>query len=182
VGFFRCHIAALAAACLVAAPAAAEVYRWTDAQGKVHYTSDLNRVPESQREAAKASAGEQQGGAVMRIESRPPPTPAAPAATPPAEPPRPAEEMRGGRSESWWRAEAATHRESIARLEQQTEACTAAGFRWSAGAGGRAYREETAEADACGRIQSELQMNRKWLDAFEESAHRAAVPPGWLRD
>jgi hypothetical protein len=176
----------LAAVWLVAAPAAAEVYRWTDPQGNVHYTSDLTRVPPDQREAAQASGGEPKGGAVMRIESRPPAKPAAPAVTPgsaaAAAPPPPAEESYGGRTESWWRAEAAKHREAIARLEEQTEQCTAGEFRWSAGAGGRAYREESAEADACGRIQSELQMNQRWLEAFEDKAHRAGVPPGWLRD
>jgi hypothetical protein len=178
------RIAALVCLGLLALPSAAEVYRWTDPQGNVHYTSDLNRVPESQREAAKASAGEQQGGAVMRIESRPPaksPAPAAPEQAPAATP-KQDEEVYGGRNESWWRAEAAKHREAIARLEQQTEECTAAEFRWSAGAGGRAHREESAEADACGRVQSELQMNQRWLETFEESAHRAGVPPGWLRD
>ena len=185
MGPFRLSLAVLAAACLLAATAAAEVYRWTDPQGKVHYTSDLSRVPEAQRDAAKASAGEAKGGAVMRIESRPPAKPAVPAATPegaPAGPPQPAEEVYGGRDESWWRSEAAKFREAIERLEVQTEQCTAGEFRWSAGAGGRAYDEESAEADACGRIQSELQMNRRWQETLEENAHRAGVPPGWLRD
>ena len=185
MGILRRHLAVFAVVWLVGAAAAADVYRWADPQGNVHYTSDLDRVPASLREAAKASAGEPKGGAVMRIESRPPAKPAAPAATPgnaAAAPSAPAEEAYGGRTESWWRAEAARHREAIARLEEQTEQCTAGEFRWSAGAGGRAYREESAEADACGRIQNELQMNKRWLETFEEKAHRAGVPPGWLRD
>jgi len=199
VGPFRLSLAVLAVACGLAASAAAEVYRWTDPEGKVHYTSDLSRVPASQQDAAKASAGEPKGGAVMRIESRPPAKPTGPAAAPeeaptgpdgtpagpdgtPAAPPQPAEEVYGGRNESWWRSEAAKFREAIERLEAQTEQCTAGEFRWSAGAGGRAYREESAEADACGRIQSELQMNRRWQETLKENAHRAGVPPGWLRD
>jgi hypothetical protein len=179
------RIAVLACLGLFALPVAAEVYRWTDPQGKVHYTSDLSRVPPDQREAAQASPREPKSGAVMRIESRPAARPAAPAPAPgnaAAAPPPPAEESYGGRTESWWRAEAAKHREAIARLEEQTEQCTDGEFRWSAGAGGRAYREESAEADACGRVQSELQMNQRWLEAFEDKAHRAGVPPGWLRD
>ena len=119
-------------ACGLAAPSGAEVYRWTDPEGKVHYTSDLSRVPASQQEAAKASAGEPKGGAVMRIESRPPAKPTGPAAAPegapagpdgtPAAPPQPAEEVYGGRNESWWRSEAAKFREAIERLEDADRA------------------------------------------------------------
>jgi len=44
----------LALALLLAAPGGAEeaIYRWTDAQGGVHFTRDLGRVPEVQREEA----------------------------------------------------------------------------------------------------------------------------------
>ena len=37
-------------------PAAAEVYRWTDAQGEVHYSGDLAEVPPDQRDAARGAA------------------------------------------------------------------------------------------------------------------------------
>jgi hypothetical protein len=162
-----------------AAPAG-EVYRWTDAEGKVHYTADLERVPAAQREAAKASVGREQGGAVMRIEARPPAAPA-PAAEPAAEttPAEPAP-IYGGRDEATWRAEAMRLRDAVEQLEAEAEACGTGEFRWSAGAGGRA--EDADSADACGRVRSELGMNRRWLEAFEEDAHRAGVPPGWLRD
>jgi clan AA aspartic protease (TIGR02281 family) len=36
----------------LAAGASAEVYRWTDAEGRVHFTSDLGQVPSEQRAAA----------------------------------------------------------------------------------------------------------------------------------
>lgn len=177
----------VALAWLLAWPAAAEVYRWTDAQGGVHYSSDRNDVPESQREAARANAGGTGRGAVMRIPAKPAPPPAAPTAPPPATPvgqPEPeggAAEVIGGRNEAGWRGAAQQYRDAIERLEQQAGECTAGAFRHSAGAGGRAEREETA-ADACGRIQRELQTNRRWLESLEEDAHRAGVPPGWLRE
>lgn len=177
------RLVALASALLAALPAGAEVYRWTDAQGKVHYSSDLNDVPVEQREAAKAGAGATGRGAVMRIEAKPRPQPAAaPAPTPSAAAPAPLpEETYGGRNESSWRAEAAQYRTAIEQLEQQAEACTAGEFQWSAGARGRTAADESAD-DACGRIQSELEMNRRWQERFEETAHGAGVPPGWLRD
>ena len=41
------------AVCLVATPAAAELYRWTDGQGTVHYTADLAAIPPAHRDAAQ---------------------------------------------------------------------------------------------------------------------------------
>ena len=53
-------LARIAAVFLLAAGltslAHAEIYRWTDAQGRVHFTQDLSRVPASQRAAAEQSA------------------------------------------------------------------------------------------------------------------------------
>ena len=37
---------------LVAAPAAAQLYRWTDAEGTVHYTADLSAIPPNFRDDA----------------------------------------------------------------------------------------------------------------------------------
>lgn len=54
-GFARSGIALLV---LATAPAAAEVYRWTDEQGRLHFAQNLDQVPESFREAALASASE----------------------------------------------------------------------------------------------------------------------------
>ena len=45
---------ALLAACLfLAAPAAAEIYRWTDEKGQEHFTMELHRVPAQYRGQAK---------------------------------------------------------------------------------------------------------------------------------
>lgn len=45
--------AALAAAILVAAPAAAQVYQWTDRDGTLYYTTDPRRIPAQYRDAAR---------------------------------------------------------------------------------------------------------------------------------
>ena len=42
----------LASLALLATPAAAEIYRWTDAEGRAHFTQDLSQVPAGQRSAA----------------------------------------------------------------------------------------------------------------------------------
>lgn len=54
----RTRLVLVAAAALAAAPAAAEIFRWTDADGRVHFTEDLSRVPPEQRGAARARAAE----------------------------------------------------------------------------------------------------------------------------
>ena len=65
----RVLIAALAAGLLAAAPAAAQIYQWTDESGVLHYTTDVDRIPEAQRPGARV------------LDSRPrDPQPAAPAA------------------------------------------------------------------------------------------------------
>ena len=55
---------ALAALCLLALPrpAAAEYYTWTDEQGRVHFTEDLNQVPARVRESRGLEARESFGG------------------------------------------------------------------------------------------------------------------------
>ena len=44
------------------ASASAEIYRWTDAQGRVHFTQDLSQVPAAQREPAARVQPRSRGG------------------------------------------------------------------------------------------------------------------------
>lgn len=65
-----------------AGSASAEVYRWVDGAGRVHFTSDLHQVPEAFREAAQASAQapSEARGTLQRLGSGAPEAP--PAAAP----------------------------------------------------------------------------------------------------
>jgi clan AA aspartic protease (TIGR02281 family) len=45
----------------VASPARGEIYRWTDAQGRIHFTEHIERVPPEQRNAAREHANETKG-------------------------------------------------------------------------------------------------------------------------
>jgi clan AA aspartic protease (TIGR02281 family) len=47
---------ALLALLVAAGPAGAEIYRWTDAEGRVHFTQDLSQVPLQQRRQAESRA------------------------------------------------------------------------------------------------------------------------------
>lgn len=46
----------LALVVALSAPAAAEIYRWTDAQGRLHFTQHLDQVPREHREQARKQA------------------------------------------------------------------------------------------------------------------------------
>lgn len=63
------------AAVLVATPASADLYRWTDAEGIIHYTADLESVPLAYREAVQLLAH-------PRAPSAPPSPPPEPAVSP----------------------------------------------------------------------------------------------------
>ena len=68
----RLLVPPLLACATAAAPARAEIYRWTDAEGRVHFTEDLSRVPPDQRPAARASAAEPPGAGRVQTYSSPP--------------------------------------------------------------------------------------------------------------
>ena len=48
----RLALIVLAGCCCLAAPAAGDLYRWTDAEGTVHYTGDLASIPPTFRDTA----------------------------------------------------------------------------------------------------------------------------------
>jgi clan AA aspartic protease (TIGR02281 family) len=72
----------LAAALLaIAGPARAEIYRWTDAQGRIHFTERIEQVPLEQRNAARESASPSRpADRVHTYSGSPSDQPAAPAA------------------------------------------------------------------------------------------------------
>ena len=66
----RCALFASLLVALSGAPARAEIYQWTDADGHVHFTQQLDRVPAAQRESAMRSARPQgQPDALQTYES-----------------------------------------------------------------------------------------------------------------
>ncbi len=72
---------ARALVCLaLAAPAAAEVYRWVDARGQLHFSQSLDRVPAAQRAAALAASQQAPEVALQTYRSEAPGAAAAPAA------------------------------------------------------------------------------------------------------
>jgi hypothetical protein len=177
---------------LAAPPALAELYRWKDATGKEHFTSDPSQVPAQHRQPA-AAAGQSTGGSLSVIESRPTPPPApAPSIGGAPKPPAaaaPAAEKIGGDSEAGWRARVSKIRDEIAALEARNDECK----RNPPGMPGRfdsvkgyvvnqrQLERAEAKADGCQDASSQLGYKRTELERLEERARVAGVPPGWLR-
>lgn len=58
----RCGVLALGALLIAGpGPAGAEIYRWVDEKGTVHFTQDLSEVPPDQRDGAARPAGDSTG-------------------------------------------------------------------------------------------------------------------------
>ncbi len=80
IAVLRRLVAAFACLLLLggALPAAAEIYKWRDAQGKLHFSQDLNQVPMKYRAQARGEAAKPSAGPVIqRYEA----APAAPSTT-----------------------------------------------------------------------------------------------------
>lgn len=80
----RLHLTLLSALVLAAPAGGGEIYRWTDDQGRTHFTQDLSRVPRPHRSQARDSASQQGGGNLVRSERSVPPAGRAPGSTPPS--------------------------------------------------------------------------------------------------
>jgi hypothetical protein len=182
--------ALLASALLLLGGAAAhaEIYRYTDAQGREHFTTDLQQVPDSQRGAAKAAAA---GRPPVIRKKAPAPAPGLRPGPPASRqrastPGREAEERRAGHPESWWREQHGALESEIAALEAEgarLEEMGADNMPPSARrrASRRRYANYRERHFAWKAVTRKLQQARDRLERFEERARRSDVPPGWLR-
>jgi hypothetical protein len=130
--------AALSSAIALALPAAAELYRYVDAEGELNIVSDLEMVPGQYRASALADVEERDGGSLNIVEapSTLPPVSAAapdmeadipaPAATPSSD----TSEI-AGHDEFWWQSQANTKRSTIVDLKSQHEAAVEEEENWS---------------------------------------------------
>ncbi len=178
-------LAALAASLAVpaapAAPAGAEIYRWRDAQGNEHFTTDLNQVPPDQRDAA-ARGRPSRGGSITihggdaasaaQLESRRSSDSAAPRSggTPAA-----ADEIPAGRCARLQRA--ARDKQRDVRRKETTVS------RWEDAAGDidrSPYSRHRAERKL-EEARASLEAARADYESFFQQARRDGVPPGCLR-
>lgn len=166
---------------LGAASAHAELYRWTDARGITHYTSDINQVPASQRELARKTVPSGKGS-LQRIGAPAARSGAAQEPAAPASPRRATDDLVDGKDEAQWREEATRLRARVALHAGPAERCQGDRLRLHARSSRAQIEEETAEAKGCERTARELALAQRMLSDFEERAHRLGVPPGWIRE
>ena len=172
---------ALLGAVHVSAEDDGEIWVWTTPDGAVHYTDDRERVPEAYRDVARAAHKEGSGwyqSFPAAPSAQPAAAPAAGAAgsAPPSEP-----TALDAAAEAGWREEAKAIDARIAAAAPQVEACMGDHVNLSPGDGSRKRREELDEAARCAQAEQDLASARADREALEERAHRAGVPPGWVR-
>lgn len=165
------YLALCGVALLLSTPAGGEIYRFTDAQGREHFTSDLQAVPAAQREAARSRA--EAGGGNLNFHAAPPPSPRRAVPSKPA-----AVAPTGGAGDPC----AAARREVKALLKPiRYHQRKLEGHERSA-------RDITRSEISRRRAEIRAEKARAWLDkaeaklaAFRDAGRREGLDPGCLR-
>jgi hypothetical protein len=183
--------------------AAAELYRYFDAEGKPHGVSELYLVPEEYREAAIADLerrkSESRGS--LNIEEKASPSasadaapkreasPAAPrAAAPQTSPAVDAGEI-GGHDAFWWRSQAELRRKRLADLESELEAARKEEENWSSriyrGGNGRAGKPGPGNSRNRGRaaiLSAADDTDEPSVEELEQAVHDAQMDQNAFED
>lgn len=163
---------------LLALPAGAEFYRWTDAAGREHFVKQLHQVPPEQRAQAEAARtrGPETGDAVSYHASSPRRTGTA-GARAEAKRAAPAAAAPSGWSCTSLRREVREKQRVVARHRRSVES----NRRWADDISKSAFSRRKYEA----RAEEEarwLAKAEEALEAFRDRNRRRGVPPGCLRD
>ena len=180
----------------LSAPGRAEVYKYVDKRGTVHYTDDPDQLPEPQRSKVLRELEEQikkererrekmkQQGIDVPDERLPPPPP-----PPPQENrPHPATDRLNQQqaAKGKWKAMGQQARDDVASLEKKcaelkTERDRNNQDRLTHSRPGANQRYQTVLA-AYERCQEDLKKARRYLEVeLPEQARKSGVPPGWIR-
>jgi hypothetical protein len=189
---FTCVVAL---AFLLDTPGRAEVYKYVDKKGTVHYTDDPDQLPEPQRSKVLRELEEQikkeqerrrklkEQGIEVPDERLPPPPP-----PPPPHRPHPAtnrlEQRKAARKVWEQRGQKARERvaeleEKCAELKEERDRNKTDSLTFARPGAGKRYQKSQAAYENC---QKDLKKARNYLnEGLPEQARRAGVPPGWIR-
>ena len=165
------YLALCSLALLLALPAGGEIYRFTDAQGREHFTSDLRAVPAAQRAAARSRA--EAAGGNLNFHAAPAPSPRRAA---PAKPAAVAPTGATGDPCAGARREAKTLLKPIRYHQRKLENHE------------RAARDITRSEVSRRRAEIRAEKAKAWLAkaeaklaAFRDAGRREGLDPGCLR-
>lgn len=156
-----------------ARPTAAEIFRWTDAEGREHFAQHPSQIPAAHRAGARTAGDEGslsgfETGTLVRQRARP-------ADRTPMPPPAavdPAEATAG--HEQWWRDRAEGHARDVEKAELRIERCEERDRRHRDASG-------LTSLDACESERRALESAVAGRERFEDRARGKDIPPGWLR-
>jgi hypothetical protein len=174
----------------LAAPAAAEIYRWTDEQGNEHFSSNAHDVPPEHRTQAR-EAGSAAGGHVNRFESSGAPPPARSLSTTPRTvrpaklpPPGSARGTTEGTGRTNWQSQAQDLELAIQRAEERLDECEKRRMPDldNLRVGRNVHRNRSLGGlGDCDPERQRVEEAEQRLADFEDRAREAGVPPGWIR-
>jgi len=163
---------------------AGEIYRWVDARGQVHFTTDLSQVPKSQRVRASDEASGKverpsSGAGVINQINTPPPrrrgpsrrsTVGLPAAVAPSADPGPSQTER-----TVWANKVKTAQRAVTRLENKISSYKKKVFRSNSSLTRHRYQLKLEAA------KDSLRGARRAAREVEQDARRAGLEWGDLR-
>jgi hypothetical protein len=189
-------IAGMALFFLALPPASAEVYKWVDKRGTVHYTDDPDQLPEPQRskvlnELEEKLRKERERREMLRKRGIHVPDERLPPAPPP-DPPRkrlhPATDRLNKRQadKKKWKSIGEQARERVASLENKCAELQAERDRtnqerltMSRPGALQRYHKSLAAWEQC---QDDLEKARNYLEVqLPEEARKNGIPPEWIR-
>ena len=159
-----------------AAPAHAELYRYVDEAGTVHYVESINKVPEQYRDQIKSIRGDKvptyQGRTPSRGRNGPSPVPAGPST-------RSALGDAEGRTQAYWCGERERISTELAEVTKRLDTLKSRGpVNTDQAAGLKALYEIQKEMERLTERQVELQSE---LDELPNTVRKAGGNPGWVK-
>ncbi len=154
---------------VMAAVALADTFEWTDSQGGIHFTDNIDKVPAKYRDKAQKVDVQP----IIQGEGKTAPTPATPAA----------QNLYGGHDGAWWRSRFSALRNEMKAIQDGLPAKRAQFTNQH-----RRYiifnkpQDRLAQNDLNDDIKKDearIEEIRKQLDALDIEASKAGVPLEW---
>ena len=172
----------------------AEVYKWIDKRGTVHYTDDPEQLPEPYRSQALKELGERLKKQQEEPQPNPGAAPPAPAAAPATPAPSTQEQLQGltdslqrvEAAKRSWQQKAALARQNVTQLEQECaklrtkrDLAQRNSLNYARPVDRATAQQSEKDLERCDKALAEAR--RYSTDELPEQARRQGIPPGWLR-